>query len=309
MLKTNLSSRSEWEETYTKGLEFLGMKYEERSEPFEGSSGVIHPLLAESVTQFQAQAYRELLPASGPVRTQAVGAQNEMLVKQAERVKNYMNYMITYEMEEYDPELDQMLFYLPVVGSTFKKIYFDPLKQRAVSKFIHAEDLVVPYGATDLASSPRITHIIKMPSNDVRKLQLQGFYLDVELSDAEATEAISGDIQDEIDNIQGVRPSGSSEERTIYEVHTDLDLEGFEDMGEDGEPSGLKLPYIITIDSDSSDVLSVRRNYDESDMMQKRINYFVHYQIFARSRILWPWTYSYDWWLGSSFYFYFTSVD
>ena len=163
-VEDDLSARSDWEETYTKGLEFLGMKYEERSEPFEGSSGVIHPLLAESVTQFQAQAYRELLPATGPVRTTVVGAQDEMVVKQAERVKNFMNYMITYEMEEYDPELDQMLFYLPVIGSTFKKVYFDPLKQRAVSKFIHAEDLVVPYGATDLASSPRITHVIKMDS-------------------------------------------------------------------------------------------------------------------------------------------------
>jgi hypothetical protein len=142
----DFSSRQDWEDTYKKGLEFLGMQYEERVEPFEGSSGVIHPLLAESVTQFQAQAYREMLPATGPVRTQVVGAQSEMLTKQAERVKDYMNYMITYEMEEYDPEMDQMLFYLPVIGSTFKKVYFDPLKGRAVSQFVHAEDLVVPYG-------------------------------------------------------------------------------------------------------------------------------------------------------------------
>ena len=278
-IEDDLSSRSDWEDTYTRGLEFLGMQYEERSEPFEGSSGVIHPLLAESVTQFQAQAYRELLPASGPVRTQVVGAQNEMIVKQAERVKDYMNYMITYEMEEYDPELDQMLFYLPVIGSTFKKIYFDPLKQRAVSKFIHAEDLVVPYGATDLASSPRITHVIKMDSNDVRKMQLGGFYSDIELSEGSVEEdSISSEIQEEIDNIQGVRPSGSSEEMTIYEVHTDLDIEGFEDLGMDGEPTGLKLPYIVTIASDSNDILAIRRNYNETDPTKRRINYFVHYK-------------------------------
>ena len=278
-VEDDLSSRSEWEETYTKGLEFLGMQYEERSEPFEGSSGVIHPLLAESVTQFQAQAYRELLPATGPVRTTVVGAQNEMVVKQAERVKNYMNYMITYEMEEYDPELDQMLFYLPVIGSTFKKIYFDPLKQRAVSKFIHAEDLVVPYGATDLASSPRITHVIKMDSNDVRKMQLGGFYLDIDLADAEGSDDIvSGEIQEEIDSIQGVSPSGSTTEMTIYEVHTELDIEGFEDLGPDGEPSGLKLPYIVTVSADSGDILAIRRNYEQMDPMKRRIGYFVHYK-------------------------------
>tara|TARA_R100001510_G_scaffold17180_3_gene14506 strand:- start:3197 stop:5656 length:2460 start_codon:yes stop_codon:yes gene_type:complete len=278
-VEDDLSSRSDWEDTYTRGLEFLGMQYEERSEPFEGSSGVIHPLLAESVTQFQAQAYRELLPATGPVRTQVVGAQNEMIVKQAERVKDYMNYMITYEMEEYDPELDQMLFYLPVIGSTFKKIYFDPLKQRAVSKFIHAEDLVVPYGATDLASSPRITHVIKMDSNDVRKMQLGGFYSDIELSEGSIDDdSVSSEIQEEIDNIQGIRPSGSSEEMTIYEVHTDLDIEGFEDIGVDGEPTGLKLPYIVTIAADSNDILAIRRNYDEMDPTKRRINYFVHYK-------------------------------
>lgn len=278
-VEEDMASRADWEEIYTKGLEFLGMQYEERSEPFEGSSGVVHPLLAESVTQFQAQAYRELLPANGPVRTNIVGAQNEMIIKQAERVKNYMNYMITYEMEEYDPELDQMLFYLPVIGSTFKKVYFDPLKQRAVSKFIHAEDLVVPYGAVDLASSPRITHIIKMDSNDVRKLQLAGFYLDVDLSDSdEGNSNLNGEIQEEIDTIQGVRPSGPSDEMTIYEIHTDLDIDGFEDIGPDGEPTGLKLPYIVTIASETGDVLAIRRNYEEMDPLKRRINYFVHYK-------------------------------
>ena len=161
-VQDDISSRQDWEDTYKRGIDLLGMKYEERSQPFEGASGVVHPLLAESVTQFQAQAYRELLPAGGPVRTQIIGDENKEVLAQAERIKNYMNYQITYEMEEYDPELDQMLFYLPIIGSTFKKVYFDPLLQRAVSKFVHAEDLVVPYSATDLASATRITHVVKM---------------------------------------------------------------------------------------------------------------------------------------------------
>ena len=255
------------------------MKTEERSEPFEGSSGVIHPLLAESVTQFQAQAYRELLPATGPVRTSVIGAQNEMLVKQSERVKDYMNYMITYEMEEYDPELDQMLFYLPVIGSTFKKVYFDPLKGRAVSKFIHAEDLVVPYGATDLASSPRITHRISMDSNEIRKMQLVGFYRDIDLpTGGMGEDDMADEVEESIDDIQGVHPSGPSEDLTLYEVHTSLDIDGFEDKGMDGEPTGLKLPYIITIVADTGDVLAIRRNYVEADPMKRAKQYFVHYK-------------------------------
>ena len=235
-------------------------------------------MLAESVTQFQAQAYRELLPATGPVRTQVVGAQNEMLVKQAERVKDYMNYMITYEMEEYDPELDQMLFYLPVTGSTFKKVYFDPLKGRAVSKFLHAEDIIVPYGATDLLSSPRITHRLTMDSNEIKKLQLNGFYRDVEIPESQYGGEYGGSqIEESIDDVQGVHPSGPSEDITLYEVHASLDIEGFEDMGPDGMPSGLKLPYIITIIESSGEVLSVRRNYVEVDPMKRAKQYFVHY--------------------------------
>ena len=274
----DIASRQDWQETYKRGLEFLGMQYEDRAEPFEGSSGVIHPLLAESVTQFQAQAYREMLPATGPIRTQIVGAQDEQIVKQAERVKDYMNYMITYEMEEYDPEMDQMLFYLPVVGSTFKKIYFDQLKGRPVSKFVHAEDLVVPYGATDLASSPRITHVIKMDSNEVRKLQLVGFYRDVDLPSEAGTDDNQSEVTDAINEIQGVYPGNSSYELTLYEVHTDLDLPGFEDLDETGDMSGLKLPYIVTIIEDTGEVLAVRRNYEEADIMKKRNQYFVHYK-------------------------------
>jgi len=278
-IEDDLASREDWEDTYKTGLEFLGMKTEDRTEPFEGSSGVIHPLLAESVTQFQAQAYRELLPATGPVRTSVIGAQNEMLVKQSERVKDYMNYMITYEMEEYDPELDQMLFYLPVVGSTFKKVYFDPLKQRAVSKFIHAEDLVVPYGAIDLVSSPRVTHRITMDSNEVRKMQIVGFYRDIDLpTGGYGEDDMADEVEESINDIQGVHPSGPSEDLTLYEVHTSLDIEGFEDMGADGEPTGLKLPYIVTIIADSGEVLAVRRNFMEMDPMKRAKQYFVHYK-------------------------------
>ena len=275
----DLSSRKDWEDTYKKGIEFLGMKDEKRSEPFEGSSGIVHPLLAESVTQFQAQAYRELLPAQGPVRVQVFGEETEALTKQAERVQDYMNYMITCKMEEYDPELDQMLFYLAIIGSTFKKIYFNPLKNRAVSDFVHAEDLIVPYGVSDLASSPRITHRITMNSNEVRKLQLAGFYSDdVDLPSSGYESDEYSEVQESINDVQGVHPSNDSSELTLYEVHLNLDLEGFEDMGMDGEPTGLKLPYIVTILEDTSEVLSIRRNYEQQDAMKKQKHFFVHYK-------------------------------
>jgi len=277
-IEDDMSSREDWEDTYKRGIDLLGMNYEERSQPFEGASGVVHPLLAESVTQFQAQAYREMLPAGGPVRTQVVGADTPETAQQAQRVKDYMNYMITYEMEEYDPETDQMLFYLPIIGSTFKKIYFDPLLQRAVSKFVHAEDLVVPYSATDLLTSPRITHVIRMDKNEVLKLQLAGFYKSTDLPSGIDAEDYS-EVQESIDKAQGVQLSGSgSEEVTLYEVHTSLDIPGFEDMDAEGEPSGLKLPYVVTIMESTGDILSVRRNYDEQDPLMRRKPYFVHYK-------------------------------
>ena len=277
-IEEDMSSRQDWEDTYKRGIELLGMNYEERSQPFEGASGVVHPLLAESVTQFQAQAYREMLPAGGPVRTQVMGADTPDIAMQAQRVKDYMNYMITYEMEEYDPETDQMLFYLPIIGSTFKKIYFDPLLQRAVSKFVHAEDLVVPYGATDLLTSPRTTHVIRMDKNEVLKLQLSGFYRETDIDGNMESEDYS-EIQESVDKAQGVQMSGSgSEEVTLYEVHTSLDLEGFEDMKADGEMSGLKLPYIVTIVESTGDVLSLRRNYSQDDPMMRQNQYFVHYK-------------------------------
>ena len=275
----DISSRKDWEDQYKGGLELLGMNYEDRAEPFEGASGVVHPLLAESVTQFQAQAYREMLPASGPVRTHIVGAESPELLSQAERVKNYMNYQITYEMEEYDPELDQMLFYLPIVGSAFKKIYFDPSMQRAVSKFVHAEDLIVPYNATDLRTSTRIAHVVRMDRNEIRKLQLQGFYKDIDLPSSDSGGSNYDEVKETIDDIQGIdKGSSYNEEITLYEVHTDLDLIGFEDIGQDGEPTGLKMPYVVTIVEKSGEILSIKRNFNEGDPFRRKIPYFVHYK-------------------------------
>jgi hypothetical protein len=271
----DLSSRSEWEEGYTKGLDQLGVNYQERSTPFEGASGVTHPLIAESVTQFQAQAYKELLPAGGPVQTQVMGMQDQAREEQASRVKHFMNYQITEVMEEYDPDMDQLLFYLPLSGSTFKKVYFDEARQRAVSKFVPAQDLVVPYSASDLQTAARITHVLRMDANEVRKLQVAGFYRDVELSKYEGG---TDTVREKVDEIQGTSKSYTDDVFTLLEMHVDLDLEGFEDMSPEGEPTGIQLPYIVTIDEGSGQVLSIRRNYDEGSDLARKRQYFVHYK-------------------------------
>ena len=272
-------SRSEWEETYVDGLKYLGMHFDEtRSNPFQGSSGVIHPILAEAVTQFQAQAYKEMLPAKGPVKTEIVGARSPEVESQADRVQEFMNFYILNVMQEYDPELDMLLFYLPLAGSAFKKVYFDTAVGRAMSKFIEPQDLVVPYEATDLFSAERVTHVLRMSKNEIRKQQLAGFYADIELSGG-GVNFSRDEIDEEIDKIEGQSPGYSEDrDRTVYEVHTILDLPGFEDIGPDGEPSGLKLPYIVTIDDQSQKVLSVRRNYKEQDPLRQKINYFVQYK-------------------------------
>ena len=277
-IKSDLESRKDWEETYTDGLKYLGMKFDEaRSQPFEGSSGVIHPILAEAVTQFQAQAYKELLPAKGPVKTQILGVRNADTESQADRVREFMNYYIMNVMKEYDPELDQLLFYLPLAGSAFKKVYFDFVLNRAVSKFIPPEDLIVPYESADISSAERITHAISMSKNEIKKQQLTGFYSNIDLPDDIYGE--EDDVQKEIDEIQGIEPSYAEDRsRTIYEVHTILDLEGFEDVGTDGEPTGLKLPYIVTIDRDAGKVLSIRRNFQPEDPLKNKINFFVQYK-------------------------------
>ena len=278
-IQSDKQSRSEWEKTYKEGLEYLGMKFDEtRSQPFEGSSGVVHPLLAEAVTQFQAQSYKEMLPAKGPVKTEIVGARTIETESQAERVQAFMNYYIMNVMKEYDPELDMLLFYLPLAGSAFKKVYFDFVTNKAVSKFIPPEDLIVPYEASDMSSAERITHAISMSLNEVKKQQITGFYANVDIPETNYGEDTS-DIEGAIDEIQGVSPSYKEDRnRTIYEIHTVLDIEGFEDLDACGEPTGLKLPYIITIDENSETVLAIRRNYIEQDPLKNKINYFVQYK-------------------------------
>jgi hypothetical protein len=268
-------SRSDWEEAYTKGLDQLGIRQIERTEPFQGASGVTHPLIAESVTQFQAQAYKELLPAGGPVQTQVLGKQDADREAQAHRVKTYMNYQIMEVMDEYDPDMDQLLFYLPLSGSTFKKVYFDESKQRSVSKFIPAQDLVVPYSASDLNTASRVTHVLRMDFNQIRKMQVAGFYRDIEL---QVGDTESDEVRQKVDEIQGLSKTYTDEVYTLLEMHVDLDLEGFEDMSPDGEPTGIQLPYIVTLDEASGDILSVRRNYDEGTELAKKRQYFVHYK-------------------------------
>ena len=278
-IKSDKQSRSEWEKTYTDGLQYLGMKFDEsRSQPFEGSSGVIHPILAEAVTQFQAQAYKEMLPAKGPVKTEIIGARTIESENQAERVQEFMNYYIMNVMSEYDPELDMLLFYLPLAGSAFKKVYFDSVTNKAVSKFIPPEDLIVPYEASDMSSAERITHAISMSLNEVKKQQITGFYADVEILD-ETYDDDESEIDKAIDEIQGIEPSYKEDRnRTVFEIHTVLDIEGFEDLDAEGRPTGLKLPYIVTIDEDSTSVLAIRRNYQETDPLKNKINYFVQYK-------------------------------
>jgi hypothetical protein len=238
------NSRKDWEKTYTNGLELLGFKYENRTEPFSGASGATHPVLAEAVTQFQALAYKELLPASGPVRTQVVGVQTPEKTQQANRVKDYMNYELMDQMKEYEPEFDQMLFYLPLAGSSFKKVYYDELLGRAVSKFVPADDLIVPYTATSLDDAEAIIHRIKISENELRKQQV----------------------------------GRDDDVFTLLECHVNLDLEGFEDRGPDGEPTGIKLPYIVTIEENSREILSIRRNYEQNDPKKSKIQYFVHFK-------------------------------
>ena len=277
MYKEDRESRADWERTYSEGLSLLGMESDERSQPFQGASGVYHPLLSEAVAQFQASAYKELLPAGGPVSTRVLGRVTPERTTQAARVKEFMNYQITEVMQEYDPELDQMLFYLPLSGSSFKKIYYDEGLDRAVCKFITSEDLVVPYETTDLQSASRITHMVRQNINDVRKLQASGFYRDIELIPSEEPQT---SVTEKVDELEGLQPTAysSSDIMTILECHIDLDLSGFEDSKDDGEPTGIKLPYIVTMEEDCSQILSIRRNWEEQDSLQLKKQYFVHYK-------------------------------
>ena len=267
---SNKAGRQDWEDAYAKGLELLGFNYEEREQPFRGSSGVTHPLLAEAATQFQAQAFNELLPPRGPVKTMVMGAETIEKKDQARRVQQFMNYYITSVMEDYTPDMDQMLFYLPLAGSTFKKIYYDEALGRCISKFVPAENLVVPYETSDLDTCENITQVVRMSLNDLKKKQLAGQYRDIEVLPAQG--AID-EVRKEINYVDGVEPSNYDYDCTLLEVHANLDLDGYEDMGEDGEPTGIKIPYIVTISEDNGQVLSIRRNYREDDELKKKIQY------------------------------------
>ena len=270
-------SRKDWEKSYTDGLDLLGFKYENRTEPFQGASGATHPVLAEAVTQFQATAYKELLPSDGPVRTQVLGDATPPKQQQAQRVKDFMNYQIMDQMKEYEPEFDSMLFHLPLAGSTFKKVYYDDLLGRAVSKFIPADDLIVPYTANSLEEAESIIHVIKISENDLRKQQVGGFYSDIDLPKPAIT--VNDEVSKKEKELEGTKKSGKQQTMyTLLECHVDLDLEGFEDIGADGEPTGIKLPYIVTVEEGSQTVLSIRRNYAPNDPRKQRVQYFVHFK-------------------------------
>ena len=272
------SSREDWERTYTNGLDLLGFKYERRTQPFRGASGATHPVLAEAVTQFQSLAYKELLPAEGPVRTQIVGLTTPERQQQADRVREYMNYQIMDVMKEYEPEFDQMLFYLPLSGSTFKKVYFDSVLNRPVSQFIQAEDLVVPYTATSLEDADAIIHVLKVSENNLRKQQVGGFYKDIELTPTDDA-ATTNQLDEAKRRIEGIRKTQEADMYTLLEFHTYLDIEGFEDMNpKTGEPTGIKLPYIVTVEEASRKILSIRRNWKQEDPKKEKVQYFVHFK-------------------------------
>ena len=270
------ASRKDWENSYKQGLDLLGFKYENRTEPFQGASGATHPVLAEAVTQFQAQAYKELLPSDGPVRTQIIGVKNPATEQQAQRVKDFMNYLVMDQMKEYEEEFDSMLFHLPLAGSTFKKVYYDVPLGRAVSKFVPADELVVPYTATSIEDAEAVIHTVKMSENELRKQQVSGFYRDVELAPPSNVER--NELEKKERELDGTKKTGKQESvYTLLECHVNLDLEGFEDVNSEG-PTGIKLPYIVTVEEGSRTVLSIRRNYAPDDLKKNKIQYFVHFK-------------------------------
>jgi len=272
---TYKSARKDWEDSYTKGLELLGFKYESPTQPFQGASGATHPVLAEAVTQFQAQAYKELLPANGPVHTQVIGLLDRAREDQSDRVKEFMNYQLMDVMKEYEPEFDQMLFYLPLSGSAFKKVYYDELLGRAVSKFVPADDLLVPYTAASLQDADSVVHVLKMSENDLRKKQVAGFYRDIELQPGYNEET---EVEKKERELEGVKRTRDEDVFSVLEFHTDIDLEGFEDKDSTGEETGIKLPYIVTLELGNREILSIRRNYAAEDPTKKKQEYFVHFK-------------------------------
>lgn len=269
----DISSRKDWMQTYVDGLELLGMKIEERAEPWEGACGVYHPLLSEALVKFQSETIMETFPASGPVKTQIIGKETRKKKEAAERVSDDMNYQLTEKMPEYRPEQERLLWGLGLSGNAFKKVYFDPSLDRQVALYVPAEDIVVPYGASDLESSPRVTHVMRKTANELRKLQVAGFYRDIDLGDPTNT---LDDVEKKIAEKMGFRATADDRFK-ILEMQVDLDLEGYEDVDEDGEPTGIALPYIVTIEKGTSEILSIRRNWDPEDDTKRKRNHLVHY--------------------------------
>ena len=277
MFEADKSSREQWEQMYAKGLDLLGLKVEERTKPFRGAAGAVHPMLTEAIVQFQAQAFKELMPAGGPVRTQILGKETLDKAQQAARVQDFMNYQITTVMEEYTPETDQALFYVGYGGSVFKKVYYDGQVGRMVSKLVLADDLYIPYtGSSVMSQCSRITHRIAMDANEFKKRVVAGEYSDIDVVE-EDQDTNPSQIRMNTDKILGVQPTGEAEEVFLLEFHVNLDILGFEDTSEDGEMTGIKLPYVVTIDETSGQIVGVRRNWEKEDELKRRIEYFVHY--------------------------------
>ena len=277
LLDADKASRGDWEKQYSKGLELLGFTYEERSKPFKGACGTSHPMLTEAIIQFQAQAFKELMPSEGPVKTQVLGKETREKIAKAERVKEFMNYQLTTEMEEYTPEFDQLLWWTGYGGSTFKKVYKDPHLNRMVSKLCLAEDIFIPYNGSSIVSKcERLTHRIPMSENMFKKLVARGYYRDTNVQKL-TPPSIGNEIQDATDKMVGVQAGSESEELFLLEFHIDWDMPGFEDKDEDGEPTGVKLPYVITIDEGSSQVVGIRRNWEEKNEVKVRKEHFIHY--------------------------------
>ena len=273
--RSDKESRADWERSYVKGLDLLGLKHEDRTTPWDGACGVFHPLLTESVIRFQSQAIQEIFPASGPVKTKVVGVIDNDKEKQAERVQDYLNYLLTEKMTEYRSETEKMLFSLPLAGSAFRKVYYDPNLGRPCSMFVPAEDFVVSYGASDLTTCERSTHVMKKSSNDIRKLQVSGFFRDVDLPSPSPDE---DPVERKYNELTGDSNSYDYDDRhTLLEMHVNLDLVGFEDT-EKGEETGIALPYVVTIDHSSRTILSIRRNWYEEDAKRLKREHFVHYQ-------------------------------
>lgn len=272
-VEDDMGARKDWMQTYVDGLQLLGMKIEERMEPWPGACGVYHPLLSETLVKFQAETIMEIFPAQGPVKTQVIGKETPEKKQSAERVADDMNYQLTEKMDEFRPETERMLWGLGLSGNAFKKVYYDPSLERQVSMFVPAEDLIVPYGASSLEQAPRVAHVMRKTENEVRKLQVAGFWLDVDLG--EPVDSFD-EVEKKIAEKMGFRAT-TDDRYKILEVQVDLDLEGYEDKDENGEPTGIALPYIVTIEKSGQQVLAIRRNWRPEDDTKKKRNHFVHY--------------------------------